>query len=169
MSGAGFGFPCEVGRLAVRQNKTENTESGDETMTRTILLTAAVAALTVALAPTNASADELASSNGRISADQLAALGLGGSDVVTDDEGEEIRGKGGRNSNLKNRYRAAIQDLNRQGKLRRIQRKIVKKNTVRLTRLKNASRVVKYRAPIKNTKRTVSRSGGYSGASRFRF
>lgn len=38
MRGLRFGFPCGVGRGAVRRNKTEDSESGDVTMTRLALL-----------------------------------------------------------------------------------------------------------------------------------
>lgn len=140
-------------RLIERHSKRR---IGDETMTRTILLTAAAVALTTAVSTTNASAAAPAAKSGQISTDLLAQFGLGGSQEVSDTEGEQIRGKGGR-ANLQNRYRRAIN------------RKIVRNNTVRLTRVRNGSRVAPIARPGHSTKRTTSRSGSHAGANRFRF
>ena len=116
-------------------------------MKRTILLTIAVAALTASLAPTNASADEPASSKGQIPADLLAQLGLGGSTAVSDEEGLDIRGKGG------------IE--------RRVKRMTTKKNSTRLKRQKKGVNSVKYRASAKSNKSTPSRSGPSRSANSF--
>ena len=62
-------------------------------MTRSILLTAAFAALTASVACSTASADDTIENDGLISNDMLAEFGLRGSDVVSDDEGLDIRGK----------------------------------------------------------------------------
>jgi len=62
-------------------------------MTRSILLTAAFAALTASVAPSVTFADDLADNEGEISNDLLAQFGLGDSEVVSDEEGLEIRGK----------------------------------------------------------------------------
>ena len=135
-------------------------------MTRTILLTAAVAALTAAVAPTSASADEPASSQGQISDDLLAQFGLGDSESVSDEEGEEIRGMGGRKKKkkLKQRYEVVVNRI--KGKKRKIKKAVTKKNVIRLKRVKKGNYLVKYRAIIKNKKKTVSRSN-YSPSNSF--
>jgi len=131
-------------------------------MTRTILLTAAVAAaLTAAVAPTNASAAEPAAKDGQISADMLAQFGLGGSEAVSDEEGEDIRGKGGRVQ-----YRVIISKLVN-NKIRQVKRIVTRKALTRLIRLNSGKYTVKYKAVTPRTKTTVSRSSGFRPATNF--
>ncbi len=137
--------PSEARREG-RRAKQKTLDFGDETMKRTILLTAVVAI--AALTSSNASAEEQSGNQSQISANLLAQLGLGGSTAVSDEEGLDIRGKGNKAARIS-------------------QRRASRKSTTKLKRQKKGVYSVKYRASARSKKSTPSRSGPSRSANSF--
>lgn len=71
-----------------------------------------------------------------------------------------------RRRGVKPRLKVEVRKLTNKGKLRRITRKIIRKNVIRIARLKRGLYEVRYQALIKNRKRTVAKTE-FSPASSF--
>jgi len=121
-------------------------------MTRSILLTAAFAALTVSVVPSIASADDTPKSDGQISTETLAQFGLGDSDAVSDDEGLDIRGKA---KKLSVQYSIEIKPVGKK-RGRKVLRKRTKGRRFAAKKLKAGRYSVSYKAVAKRGSRTTS-------------
>jgi len=123
-------------------------------MTRSILLTAAFAALAASVVPSIASAADTPKSDGQISTDMLAQFGLGDSDAVSDEEGLEVRGKA-KKSNVQ--YSIAIKPLGKR-RGRKILRKRTKGRSFVARKLKPGRYSVAYRAVAERPSKTTNTS-----------
>jgi len=123
-------------------------------MTRSILLTAAFAALTVSVVPSIASADDTPKSDGQISTETLAQFGLGDSAAVSDEEGLDIRGKA---KTVNIQYKTSIKPLGKR-RGRKILRKRTKNRRFVAKKLKPGRYSVSYKAVAKRGKNNVSKS-----------
>jgi len=121
-------------------------------MTRSILLTAAFAALTASVAPSVTCADDLADNDGQISTDMLAQFGLGDSAAVSDQEGLEIRGKA---KKVKLQYDVSIRPVSKK-RGRKVFRKRTKGRRSVAKKLNPGRYSVSYKAVAKRGKKTTS-------------
>lgn len=93
----------------------------------------------------------------------IQILDLAEPEELTADEAAAVFG--GRRSTVAVRQEKVVKQLKKRA-ARRIQRIITQKNIIRLARLKKGKYIVKYKAQVNNTKKTVTRNN-FSQANRF--
>jgi len=126
-------------------------------MTRSILLTAAFAALTASVVPSITCADDTNETEGQISTDMLAQFGLGDSAAVSDEEGLDIRGKAKKKSRSSVQYPITVRPLGKK-RGRKVLRKRTKGRRFVAKKLKPGRYSVAYKAVAKRGSRTTSTS-----------
>ena len=97
---------------------------------------------------------------GQISAEMLAQLGLGSSSLVTDKEGETIRGKAKQKRTKKFilDYAAILKKTDGKKKKRGMRVRITRKTNLTLKRLKPGSYSLKYRVQVRGKNRIVKKT-----------